>query len=156
MRLLLTAILPGGVDVDFTLSPHDIRKQMREEDGLRDAIVQPMKIDLHVSKVRETVQCRGSWQIQMKPTCDRCLEPFDLNLDEKMRLTCMPAEQVAEEDEGLYGYHSDALDLDAIVCSQMFLGLPMTYYCAPDCKGLCLECGRNLNQDSCSCQRCVA
>jgi len=31
----------------------------------------------------------------------------------------------------------------------MLLEVPISPLCRPDCKGLCLECGNNLNENTC-------
>ena len=37
--------------------------------------------------------------------------------------------------------------------SVVFLSMPMTVKCKPDCKGLCPVCGTDLNVSQCSCGR---
>ena len=34
---------------------------------------------------------------------------------------------------------------------QLLLALPLKVTCREDCKGLCPQCGKNLNQERCSC-----
>ena len=45
------------------------------------------------------------------------------------------------------------LDLDELVRADLFLELPSKVLCTEDCKGLCGQCGRNLNFDSCECEK---
>ena len=35
---------------------------------------------------------------------------------------------------------------------QFYLAMPMKPLCRPDCRGLCPECGTNLNVTTCSCE----
>jgi uncharacterized protein len=45
------------------------------------------------------------------------------------------------------------IDLSAVVRDFMLLDIPMSPVCRQDCKGLCLECGENLNEVTCVHQR---
>ena len=55
--------------------------------------------------------------------------------------------RIIEEKGALY------LDVAAIVWEQFVLALPPNPLCRPDCKGLCPECGANLNEGMCACSR---
>lgn len=80
--------------------------------------------------------------------CVRCLEDFQL--------------QLTTEFQELYAYRSrhtkDAeffvpedgfIDLSPLVYENMLLAFPISTICSPDCKGLCTECGINLNHATC-------
>ena len=45
------------------------------------------------------------------------------------------------------------LDVDELVYTEVVLDLPTKHLCSTDCKGLCPECGKNLNVESCDCQK---
>jgi uncharacterized protein len=34
----------------------------------------------------------------------------------------------------------------------MIVALPMQFVCRTDCRGLCPQCGQNLNETTCNCQ----
>ena len=39
------------------------------------------------------------------------------------------------------------IDLTPLLREELILATPLAPLCKPDCKGLCLECGRDLNED---------
>ena len=43
-------------------------------------------------------------------------------------------------------------DLDALVKEDVLLAIPSKVLCKPDCKGLCSQCGKNLNDGPCDCK----
>ena len=43
------------------------------------------------------------------------------------------------------------IDLGHLVMEQLHLALPMKPLCSETCKGLCPQCGTNLNTGSCNC-----
>jgi uncharacterized protein len=45
------------------------------------------------------------------------------------------------------------LDLAHMLREQFYLAMPMRPLCREDCRGLCPQCGTNLNVDSCGCTR---
>jgi uncharacterized protein len=38
-----------------------------------------------------------------------------------------------------------------VLREQVLLAVPLKVICRQDCKGLCPQCGKNLNTESCSC-----
>lgn len=45
----------------------------------------------------------------------------------------------------------DIIDLTEPIREDILIGLPITPLCQKDCKGLCVECGKNLNFGKCGC-----
>lgn len=43
------------------------------------------------------------------------------------------------------------INLGALLWQELVLALPIKALCRPDCKGLCPQCGKNLNLEVCSC-----
>jgi uncharacterized protein len=56
-----------------------------------------------------------------------------------------------EEDVDTSYYRDDQIDLNELLREQFYLALPMKPLCAEGCKGLCPQCGTNLNAGSCTC-----
>jgi uncharacterized protein len=48
-------------------------------------------------------------------------------------------------------YQGDGILLEDVLREQVLLALPLKVTCREDCKGLCLHCGKNLNEEQCSC-----
>ena len=72
-------------------------------------------------------------------TCSLCLEEFN-NLFEK-DIT------LHYDIKGL-----DSVTIDSDVRDEILVDHPIRILCRPDCKGLCLSCGSNLNEGSCDCK----
>ena len=56
-----------------------------------------------------------------------------------------------EQDLGDLYVTEEILETDPILIEQLQLNVPMKPLCRPDCKGLCPECGADLNEGACSC-----
>ncbi len=48
-------------------------------------------------------------------------------------------------------FANDEIDLRQLMEEQFYLSLPMKPLCKDDCKGLCANCGTNLNKATCDC-----
>ena len=83
--------------------------------------------------------------------CSRCLvsirSPISIRMDE---LFYYPASTAPPGD---FGVGEDGfVDLNPLVRQLSLLETPLQPFCRPDCKGLCPQCGQNLNIDSCDCE----
>ena len=50
-------------------------------------------------------------------------------------------------------YSNDQIDLGHLIVEQLQLAVPMKPLCDEACKGLCPQCGMNLNTGSCDCSQ---
>jgi uncharacterized protein len=89
--------------------------------------------------------------------CARCLEAYDFVLDKDFSVVMVPKRQVKaeaqleEEDLDLSFYEGEEIDLSPLVQEQIILALPTRPLCRESCKGLCPQCGANLNLQTCTC-----
>jgi uncharacterized protein len=64
----------------------------------------------------------------------------------------LPSEvELNEEDLDLSFYEGDSVDLTPLIQEELVLALPTRPLCRETCKGLCPQCGANLNQQVCGC-----
>jgi uncharacterized protein len=86
--------------------------------------------------------------------CRRCLEPVEVPVDQSMDLLFVPTDESAtgedEETRPLPPAGAE-LDLTEAVREEIILAQSPFALCSSDCKGLCPQCGVNLNRESCQC-----
>lgn len=110
----------------------------------------------------DSVLVTGQLRTVVELTCDRCLEPFlvpvEINLQEDFRPSIdittgahLPVVEVEAGGGWIDEHH--VLDLTEVVRQRILLTIPMHPLCRPDCAGLCPECGHNMNEGPCQCQR---
>jgi len=84
--------------------------------------------------------------------CRRCLTPADtpVNLEIGALFTQDPE---ALEDPDSYPVAPDATEIDVTraVREELLLAAPRYVLCRDDCKGLCPQCGQDLNAGPCGC-----
>ncbi len=114
----------------------------------------------------EHVFAVGSFRGKMTVACSRCIGPVVIGIDEKIRVTFMPAHElpdetgegeddgteVAKEDLDLFPYEGDSIDLEPLLREQFVLSIPFAPLCKEACLGLCAQCGTDLNTGTCSCE----
>jgi len=86
--------------------------------------------------------------------CRRCLIPIDVPFDEDLELLFVEEEQALDDDVGCYVIPGSppVLDLREALREELLLAVPQFVECRPDCRGLCLSCGANLNAGPCECR----
>jgi uncharacterized protein len=60
---------------------------------------------------------------------------------------------VNEDDLTTAFYSDDQIDLGELIAEQLQLAMPMKPLCSEGCKGLCAQCGTNLNAGACNCSQ---
>jgi len=92
----------------------------------------------------------GKIEPNLKVECARCGKQFGYK--EPIMLNAKITDKLANADEDEFIIMEDfAIDIDEIVRSALILELPTRYLCREDCKGLCPQCGKDLNNGSCGC-----
>lgn len=117
----------------------------------------PVAVWATVQKAEEQVVVAGQARTVARATCVRCLEEFDIPVDEAFRAVVRivpPAEVAADtgdDDFFLIPATEPVWDLGEVVRQLILLAVPDNPLCREDCQGLCPGCGRNLNLESCVC-----
>ena len=125
----------------------------------------PLKTRLRAIRVRDIVEVEGTVETRIRLSCSRCLKPFEMPLSARFALTYtqqMPESTETEDEEGLelsademrmIAFQGDEVDLREAIQDQIVMTLPLQPLCREDCKGLCPQCGADLNDGECGCQR---
>lgn len=121
--------------------------------SLTDLEVAFFRGTIRAIRVQGGILVQGTVDSQLRLECVRCLEPFvlpiTLELEETFRL---PGASL--RPDVLYAVREDGwLDLTPLLREQGWLSIPMKPLCHSDCRGLCPQCGANLNLKSCTCER---
>jgi uncharacterized protein len=108
----------------------------------------------------EKVIAQGSVHVSILLSCDRCLGmyPFEVKTEFQLLFTLEKEEAwgvgeiaVSSDDMDAESLAEPIIDLDDMLRQQVYLALPVKKLCGEGCKGLCLQCGVNLNETACEC-----
>ena len=143
--------------VDRTFEPAAFEAPGERDDAYR--VVAPVNLVMDVHKDCDAYRVTGRVQTRLELECGRCLESFQVPVDTTFELRYVPASansgegerEVEEDDLTTAFYRDEQLDLGELMHEQFVLALPMKPLCSEHCKGLCPQCGTNLNATSCDC-----
>lgn len=123
---------------------------------------QPLRGSLRLFHLAGLIEVEGHFETVVQVACSRCLESFKIPLEGRFALTFareLPevegegGEEVelSADDMGLILFEGDELDLREALQEQVVMALPSRPLCSEDCRGLCPQCGIDLNTGSCDC-----
>lgn len=115
---------------------------------------------VRMMRTNQGVLVQGNLLGEAHVACARCLAPVPVDLDVQVEEVFVPTVDMAtgrsikpeEEDEALWIDEHHILDLSEVLRQDVMLELPPHVLCKEDCRGLCPECGTNLNEASCDCK----
>lgn len=119
------------------------------------ATAAPVRGSVRLASTGRGILARGHLTTALPQTCSRCLtavtSPVEVDIEEEALPsididTGVPVDTVAEPDALRIDDHHE-LDLSETVREAISLAEPITVLCRPDCRGLCLVCGLDLNTD---------
>ena len=102
----------------------------------------------------------GKIKTELSAKCSRCLEPFQFPVECAVTAHYVPKIEPKKEhaevelhasDIDIETYDENRVDITQSVHDQILLALPQVCLCKKDCKGLCPDCGINLNLGPCGC-----
>jgi uncharacterized protein len=123
-------------------------------------VAAPVELSLDVQRLAtDAFRVSGRLLGTLEVECSRCLEPFTVAVDAPFDLRYVAAaentgegeREVGEEDLATVYYREGMIDLVDLMREQFVLALPMKPLCSETCKGLCPQCGTNLNKSQCDC-----
>jgi uncharacterized protein len=122
-----------------------------------------MLVEEHIGG-RETlhdIRVVGQLSTNLEIACARCLEPVPYAVTRQFDLLYRPAGsdsgedreiELQDKDAAISYYEGEGVELEELLREQILLDLPLKTLCSEDCKGLCPQCGKNLNSGECQCE----
>jgi uncharacterized protein len=110
-------------------------------------------------KLIQDIRVKGRLATSLELSCARCLEPITQDVKRDFDLLYRPQGADAGRDEmsvteaeaEISYYEGEGISLEDVVREQVLLAVPLKVTCRENCKGLCPQCGKNLNEGSCDC-----
>lgn len=155
----------------FIVNARELRAAPRDY----EVSVEPSDLNLHEEEFRfvgtitgnlswkyldDRFLCHGRLKGRYEADCVRCLRAIDGEVDADIRIVFSdePADENAaldfndEDDEGIVHFRGDRIDAREEIRAELLVLTPMLPWCSEDCKGLCAQCGADLNEGPCNCE----
>jgi len=135
-------------------------EMVRFEDGFGEDVSVDCSVDLSYQHNGGAYYFHGKVTASFNTSCHRCLEPVEQPLEGEFDVVVRVAGAGVEVDDtdetGEFitlaaGEHE--VDFTDVIHENVVVNVPMLIVCDDDCRGLCPQCGTNLNRASCSCEQ---
>ena len=162
IRLEEIEVAPLQMERDEPVTSFPELVQLSEESEL--SLLSPVSMRLRAYLVSGMVEVEGHLELTVQVACARCLIPVTLPVYSNFALTYTsePLNVIDEdsdeeielnaEEMHLIPFEGKEIDLTAQIQEQLLIALPIQSLCNDDCRGLCLHCGVDLNQQPCTCE----
>jgi uncharacterized protein len=159
LNIPLASLKQGENKLNFKLQPRDLELRSREiaENPSFEFFVGPVNVALVITRTGLRLLVTGSVSYRAKLECAICACEYEWDFDEPVAAEFLSCDEEPEEpgrvpecDDG-GGLHGNWLDLLPMVRDAIHLAVPIAPRCRPDCRGLCVECGADLNKGPCEC-----
>jgi uncharacterized protein len=122
--------------------------------------LEPLTVGATAELVDGQIRIAGHLQTRIELVCSRCLEPVNEEINRDFDLFYRPVVSIAREEEvhlkqddtEVGFFQGSGLFLADVLAEQVNLAIPMKVICRSDCRGLCPQCGANLNSEDCRCE----
>lgn len=125
--------------------------------GIPYKVVRQSPLHLVIANEGDKVlKIRAESSVTVRIPCSRCLDEVDweftLDIQRKADMKQSAEDRIKNLDESNYITGMD-LDTDRLVCDEILIQWPLKVLCKEDCKGICSQCGQNLNHGECDCEK---
>lgn len=155
MLISLSEIMNTKDKVEQVLAEIEMENFIYEGSSYEFARKEPVSLTI-TNLGDRVVLIEGSVNLSIIIFCSRCLKeieyPMGISIDKEVDFKLTEEERAKELDEANYISEYN-LDVDILIKDEIIVALPMSLLCSDECKGICMHCGTNLNENSCDCDK---
>ena len=135
-----------GEQIEFSIT-ENIEKD--EDYAAITAFDGPVEIKGVATNIDGAIKVEAEGTLSLFMSCDRCVTDVKEEIDFFLEEVYVASGNAQEDDEF---YQGSTIDLTSAVKKSILSSLPMKVLCNEDCKGLCPQCGKDLNAGECGCK----
>ena len=149
MRINVSDVLNGKVVSIPVELEMELDKEIMTDHGIESA--KPVRLEGQVYKVDDDVLVDVTYEVELNLSCDRCLKDVTMKIEGRITRDILEEQRQDPDHEAMQILIDHELDLQYVLKEDLLLNMPMQVLCDPECQGLCLVCGADLNTDPCDC-----
>ena len=161
MKIVIDKVKKKQVDLEEEMPASHFRSLEQVEKAGEASFTQPVRARVSALWEYDHVRATGSVQSAVRLSCSRCLAEYELPISSDFTIfyTESKGEEFDEEvelsDVELISatYSGEEIDMDPEIAEQVLLEVPYKPLCSESCRGLCPQCGADLNAGDCGCDR---
>ena len=125
-----------------------------ELDSQLASFIRPATMDGKVVNMASYIEFTCSIEYLYSVECSRCLKPLERNMHLELKFPVAVALENENSDVDEYIIPQNGrIDLNQLCEENFILNLPLRELCSENCKGLCPQCGADLNVTQCNCKK---
>ena len=113
----------------------------------------PVELDGKIEARAQVVSLSAVAKVRYHASCDRCAREAERVYEVPVCHILVEALSNDDDEDEYIVVEDRQLDLERLTLEDIYLFLPSKFLCVDDCKGVCPQCGTNLNEASCSCKK---
>jgi uncharacterized protein len=140
---------------------HPVRETWRAEALELPQFEGGVEVAGELTKLHDRILLELTASAEGKFECTRCADPFTRIITAPVNVSFVTPALETEfeaaletEDDSVHPYDPTArpyVEITEDVRDALALAVPMKHLCKEDCKGICPECGKELNKEDCIC-----
>lgn len=140
--------LGGTQSFSFQTSTEELALNQYEETWAGNIMVEGM-----VTNKGTYYEVTGTINATLNESCSRCLETVvsDLTIPFSEEFRQDGSEEIEDSGFDYSCFSGDEMDITDVIRENILLAKPLKSVCSENCRGLCPECGANLNISTCGC-----
>lgn len=158
MKIRVDKILEEGEPIEGSVSPSEFNLDMPGY-----SLTELIQFSGRATKNGDDILVEGKLQGVVNSECSRCLKNFKMAINLDVNVVYVPEKErpgegsdLIELDPNLSFYEGDTIDLLHEIKDLILVNLPIQPICHAGCKGLCPQCGADLNVSQCECEHEIA
>lgn len=159
LTLKLDDIPDEGLELKWKEERADLSSYLESLSEIDFLFESPLQSEAKIRKAGQSVLIRGEVQAVLQLRCARCLKEFSYPLASSFDLALHPLKgtgftkdtELSENELESNFFEGGEIHLSEIACEQIFLEIPIQPLCQEACKGICPNCGKDLNLSACNC-----
>lgn len=118
---------------------------------------EPLSWQVDITNTGDALLVTGTVEGEAKTACARCLDAFGFSVTGDVEGYYLLDETKAapedmDDDEFEVLPSDNIIDLEPLITAALLLEFPLIPLCDDECRGLCPQCGANLNEGPCGCE----
>jgi uncharacterized protein len=156
MKLLISQITETPKELDFGERAEELNRLYGGE-GKDFRFPQPLDVHTEYYRSGADLFFQGRIAGTIEGHCGRCLKIYSFPLEKEFDFVLAPDttspknKELSAGELGLSFYRGDEVNLEPLIREQVLLALPTRPLCDENCRGLCPNCGVDLNERDCRC-----
>lgn len=161
LHIPLDEIGESGYHVSCTKSTEWIREVLQETGDIDFSVSDDVQLLIDIFRTGDGFEMRGTITTAVTLGCVRCLDNFTSPFKTEFHYSLCPSDkmdsehdmEVSKDDLDVLPYKGNFIDLIPLIGEQIIVNVFANPICRESCKGICQQCGSNLNHASCQCDK---